>query len=93
VLRTGITGRSAQLSIDAQRTAHAAIHELAHQVAGGRLAPEFMTERNEPDYARFESGYDPADPLDQAIMATRAAVFPEHGMMPLPSGSGIPGRI
>jgi acetoin utilization protein AcuC len=25
-----------QLSIDAQRTAHAAIHELAHQVAGGR---------------------------------------------------------
>jgi acetoin utilization protein AcuC len=124
-----------QLSIDAQRIAHAAIHELAHQVAGGRwlltggggydvlqvvprtwahllaeaaghpidpgaripaawrelafrrtgrLAPEFMTEGNEPDYARFESGYDPADPLDQAIMATRAAVFPEHGMMPLP---------
>ena len=51
----------------------------------GRLAPEFMTEGNEPDYARFESGYDPADPLDQAIMATRAAVFPpEHGMTPLP---------
>jgi hypothetical protein len=42
----------------------------------GRRAPEFMSEGNEPDYARFESGYDPADPLDQAIMATRAAVFP-----------------
>ena len=25
-----------RLSIDAQRAAHAAIHELAHQVAGGR---------------------------------------------------------
>ena len=50
----------------------------------GRQAPEFMTEGNEPGYARLESGYDPADPLDQAIMATRAAVFPEHGMTPLP---------
>jgi acetoin utilization protein AcuC len=43
-----------------------------------------MTEGTEPAYARFESGYDPADPLDQAIMATRAAVFPEHEMTPLP---------
>jgi len=43
-----------------------------------------MTEGTEPAYARFESGYDPADPLDQAIMATRAAVSPEHGMTPLP---------
>ena len=50
----------------------------------GRQAPEFMTERAPAGYARFESGYDPADPLDQAIMATRTAVFPEHGMMPLP---------
>jgi acetoin utilization protein AcuC len=124
-----------QLSIDAQRAAHAAIHELAHQMAGGRWlltggggydllqvvprtwahllaeaagypidpaaripaawrehafrctgrpAPELMTEGNEPDYARFEFGYDPADQIDQAIMATRAAVFPEHGLMPLP---------
>ncbi len=124
-----------ELSIDAQRAAGAAIHELAHQVAGGRWlltggggydllqvvprtwahllaeaagcpidpgaripaawrehasrrtgvqAPEFMTEGNEPGYARFESGYDPADPLDQAIMATRTAIFPEHGMTPLP---------
>jgi acetoin utilization protein AcuC len=124
-----------RLSIDAQRTAHAAIHELAHQVAGGRWlltggggyellqvvprtwahllaeaaghpidpraripaawrehasrgtgrpVPESMTEGAETGYARFESGYDPADPLDQAIMATRAAVFPEHGLVPLP---------
>ena len=50
----------------------------------GLLAPEFMTERAPAGYAGFESGYDPADPLDQAIMATRAAVFPEHGMTPLP---------
>ncbi len=124
-----------RLSIDAQRIAGAAIHVLAHQVAGGRwlltggggydllqvvprtwahllaeaaghpidpgahipaawrehasrrtgrLAPEFMTEGAPAGYAGFESGYDPADPLDQAIMATGAAVFPEHGMTLLP---------
>jgi acetoin utilization protein AcuC len=50
----------------------------------GRLAPEFMTEGAPAGYASFESGYDPADPLDQAILATRTAVFPEHGMPLLP---------
>ena len=124
-----------RLSIDAQRAAHTAIHELAHQVAGGRwlltggggydllrvvprtwahllaeaagypidpgaripltwrehafrrmgrVTPEFMTDGSDPGYARFEVGYDPEDHFDQAIMATRAAVFPEHGLMPLP---------
>jgi acetoin utilization protein AcuC len=123
-----------ELSIDAQRAAHAAIHGLAHEVAGGRWlltggggyellqvvprtwthllaeaagqpidpaaptpaawreyaagrtgrqAPELMTEGSLGEYVSFESGYDPADPVDQAIMATRAAVFPEHGLMPL----------
>ena len=124
-----------RLSIDAQRVAHVAIHELAHEVAGGRWlltggggyellevvprtwthllaeaagcpidpraripaswreyafrrtgreAPEVMTEGSEPEFARFEAGYDPADPVDRAIIATRSAVFPEHGMMPEP---------
>jgi acetoin utilization protein AcuC len=123
-----------QLTIDAQRAAHAAIHELAHQVANGRWlltggggyellqvvprtwthllaeaagrpidpaaripaawrefaarrtgreAPELMTEGAPAEYASFESGYDPAEPVDQAIMATRVAVFPEHGLMPM----------
>jgi acetoin utilization protein AcuC len=124
-----------RLSIDGQRAAHAAIHQLAHQSAGGRWlltggggyerlhvvprtwahllaeaaghpidpqaripagwreyasrrtgrpAPELMTEGARARYSRFESGYDPADPVDQAIMATRHAVFPEHGLMPVP---------
>ena len=122
-----------ELSIDAQRAAHAAIHELAHQVADGnwlltggggyellqvvprtwthllaeaagrpidpaaripaawrefaagrtgRQAPELMTEGAQPQYASFESGYDPAEPVDQAILATRTAIFPEHGLLP-----------
>jgi acetoin utilization protein AcuC len=122
-----------ELTIDAQRTAHAAIHALAHETAGGRwlltggggyevvqvvprtwahllaeasgrpldpamptppawrdyvarrtraTAPEFMTEQAPATYPRFEDGYDPGEPVDRAIMATREAVFPLHGLMP-----------
>jgi acetoin utilization protein AcuC len=123
-----------ELTIDAQRAAHAALHELAHEVAGGRWlltggggyelvqvvprtwthllavaagrpvdpgtrvpaawreyaalragragTPELMTEGADASHAPFESGYDPADRIDQAILATRTAVFPEHGLTP-----------
>ncbi len=121
------------LTIDAQRAAHAAIHRLAHEVAGGRwlltggggyelvqvvprtwahllaeaagrpldpglptppgwrdyvarrtrtAAPEFMTERAPATWPPFEAGWDPDEPVDQAIMATRRAVFPLHGLVP-----------
>ncbi len=123
-----------ELSIDGQRTAHAAIHALAHELTDGRwlltggggyelvsvvprtwthliaeaagqpidpgtptplswreyatrrtglAAPEHMTDGEPAAFVPFESGYDPADPGDQAIMATRNAVFPLHGLMPL----------
>ena len=122
-----------QLTIDAQRAAHAAIHRLAHETAGGRwlatggggyslvevvprtwthllaeaagspidpqaetprtwreyvqrrtgrTAPESMTEGEPAEFISFDSGYDPAEPVDRAIMATRKAVFPLHGLMP-----------
>ncbi len=123
-----------RLTVDGQRTAHAAIHQLAHEAAGGRWlltggggyelvqvvprtwthllaeaagrpidpatatpdewraytkqrtgrdAPEQMTEGASGDYVAFESGFDPGDPIDQAIIATQRAVFPAHGLMPL----------
>jgi acetoin utilization protein AcuC len=122
-----------ELSIDAQRSAHAAVHALAHEVAGGRwlftggggyehvhvvprswthllfeaagrpldpasvtpglwreyvslatsrAAPETMTEGAPGTFTDYETGHDPADPVDRAIMATRKAVFPLHGLMP-----------
>jgi acetoin utilization protein AcuC len=122
-----------KLSIDAQRAAHAAIHSLAHEAAGGRWlltggggydlvyvvprtwthllaeasgqpidpgaptpaawrdyvarrtclpAPGSMTEGALAEFAPFESGYDPGDPVDRAIMATRNEVFPLHGLPP-----------
>jgi acetoin utilization protein AcuC len=45
-------------------------------------APELMTEGATGEFARFDAGYDPADPVDQAILATRSAVFPLHGLQP-----------
>jgi len=49
----------------------------------GRKAPERMTDGEPAEYVSFESGADPADPVDQSIIATQRAAFPVHGMMPL----------
>ena len=124
-----------ELTIDAQRAAHAAIHRLAHETADGRwlatggggyslvevvprtwthllaeaagrpvdpqsetpgswreyvqrrtgrTAPGSMTEGQPAEFTSFDSGYDPEEPVDRAILATRKAVFPLHGLMPLP---------
>jgi acetoin utilization protein AcuC len=126
---------SLEVTIDAQRTAHAAIHALAHETADGRwlltggggyqlvqvvprswthlLAeaagrpidpaaltpapwreyvawaateppPQVMTEGDPARFVPFDWGYDPTDPLDRAIMATRRVAFPEHGLLPHP---------
>ncbi|MEU5859672.1 MULTISPECIES: acetoin utilization protein AcuC [unclassified Nonomuraea] len=123
------------LSIDGQRAAYAALHELAHETAGGRwiavggggyelvqvvpriwthliaeaaghpvdpatptpeswrqyvrertgeVPPLTMTDGRHPEFHDFSDGYDPADPIDRAVMATRRAVFPLHGLDPMP---------
>jgi acetoin utilization protein AcuC len=122
-----------ELSLDAQRSAQAVLHELAHEIAGGRwlltggggyelvrvvprcwthlLAhaagrpvdpqaqtppgwrefvrdrtgrqpPETMTDGATAEFISFQSGSDPADPVDRSIQATRTAVFPAHGLNP-----------
>ncbi|GAA3963633.1 acetoin utilization protein AcuC [Actinomadura viridis] len=123
------------LSVDGQRTAYAALHRLAHELAGGRwlvtggggyelvqvvprawthllaeaagrsiapgtatpetwrefvrrrtdeIAPRRMTDGTDVvEVAGWGNGYDPASPVDQAVLATRRAVFPEHGLDPL----------
>ncbi|POM25569.1 Acetoin utilization protein AcuC [Actinomadura rubteroloni] len=122
------------LTVDGQRTAHAALHRLAHEVADGRwiatggggyelvqvvprawthllaeasgrpvapgtqtpddwrelvrartdeIAPRRMTDGRTVEFRPFDSGYDPANPVDQAIVATRRAVFPDLGLDPL----------
>lgn len=121
------------LTVDGQRTAAATIHELAHELTGGRwvavggggyeivsvvprawthllaeavgrpipghtpvpdewlehvaialrrTGPRRMTDGRNPSYVSWDTGYDPADWLDRAVVATRKAVFPLHGLDP-----------
>lgn len=48
----------------------------------GEFAPLYMTDGREVSYAPFVEGYDPGNPVDRAIHATRTAVFPSHGIDP-----------
>ncbi len=120
------------VSVDAQRAAAIAVHELAHEVADGRWlalggggyaiaqvvprawchllavamhepvavetpvpeawrayvaellgfpAPVVMGDGGVGDLSRpWGEGYDPADPVDRMILATRRAVFDWHGL-------------
>nr|WP_131739576.1 acetoin utilization protein AcuC [Actinomadura roseirufa] len=48
------------------------------------VAPLRMTDGTSVvEVSRWGNGYDPASPVDQAVLATRRAVFPEHGLDPL----------
>ena len=40
-----------------------------------------MTDGRNPQWRDWEAGYDPADRLDQAVLATRRAVFPLRGLL------------
>lgn len=44
-------------------------------------APRRMTDGRTPNWQAWDEGYDPADRLDQAILATRRAVFPLRGLL------------
>jgi acetoin utilization protein AcuC len=119
------------LSLDAQRESYVALHDLAHEAAGGRWValggggyeivdvvprawahllaiaahhpidpqvevPETwrvyveecygrqaaarMTDGRELWWRSWATGHDPEDAVDRAVMATRKAVFPLHGL-------------
>ncbi|MFP5282642.1 MAG: acetoin utilization protein AcuC, partial [Actinomycetes bacterium] len=48
----------------------------------GEHAPRVMTDYADVAYDDFTEGFSPASRLDQAILATRRAVFPELGLDP-----------
>ncbi|HEY3530424.1 MAG TPA: acetoin utilization protein AcuC [Nocardioides sp.] len=50
----------------------------------GRTAPARLTDGRDPAYRDWSEGYDPASWLDRSIMATRAEIFPFHGLDPRP---------
>ncbi|GFH36301.1 acetoin utilization protein AcuC [Streptomyces pacificus] len=48
-----------------------------------QFGPGRMTDgHTRPEWRSWEDGYDPADRLDQAVLATRRALFPLRGMLP-----------
>jgi acetoin utilization protein AcuC len=48
----------------------------------GVPAPQQMTDGAPATFIPFEAGYDPDDPVDAAVLATRTATFPRHGLLP-----------
>ena len=123
-----------ELSVDGQRAAYEAMHELAHEVCGGRWVatggggyaivdvvprswshllsvvagapidpslatpgdwrefvrsrvgrrpPLQMSDGADTSFEPWSKGFDPASLLDRSVQATRAAVFPSHGLDPL----------
>ena len=48
----------------------------------GRRGPARMTDGQEAVFEDWSVGFDPGDGVDRAIMATRKAVFPLHGLNP-----------
>ncbi|MGS2588640.1 acetoin utilization protein AcuC [Streptomyces hebeiensis] len=46
-----------------------------------QLAPGRMTDGRTPEWQPWDAGYDPADRLDQAILAARKAAFPLRGLL------------
>jgi acetoin utilization protein AcuC len=50
----------------------------------GVAAPMRLTDGREPAYRPWEEGYDPGSWLDRQVHSTRTAVFPLHGLDPLP---------
>ncbi len=51
------------------------------RTALGRPGPAHMTDGRHPWAKPFDQGFDPGDPVDAAILATRSAVFPLHGLV------------
>ncbi len=48
-----------------------------------RSTPGLMTDGAPATYTAWAEGFDPADALDRAVLATKTAVFPSHGLDPL----------
>lgn len=49
---------------------------------GEVLQPRRMTDGVAVSWRGWESGYDPAEALDRAVVRVRRAVFPAHGLLP-----------
>jgi acetoin utilization protein AcuC len=80
---THLVGIAAGSPVDPESEVPASWREQVYARTGRVSAPLRMTDGRVPRWREWdESGYDPADAVDQAVLATRRAVFPAHGLLP-----------
>jgi acetoin utilization protein AcuC len=79
---THLVGIAAGAPVPPDTEVPASWRESVYARTGSPVAPQRMTDGREPVCRMWSEGYDPADPLDRAVQATRKAVFPAHGLLP-----------
>ncbi|HXW46444.1 MAG TPA: acetoin utilization protein AcuC [Streptosporangiaceae bacterium] len=79
---THLLAEAAGQPIDPAAATPQAWRDLVSELVGTEPAPQVMTEGAPATFAPFDNGYDPAEPVDQAILATRNATFPLNGLLP-----------
>ncbi|HET6635494.1 MAG TPA: acetoin utilization protein AcuC [Streptomyces sp.] len=80
---THLVGIAAGAPVTPESEVPASWREQVYARTGRATAPLRMTDGRDPVWRDWdESGYDPADAVDQAVLATRRAVFPAHGLLP-----------
>jgi len=78
-LMAEITGRPIDPAAELPEPYCAHVESTLH-----RASPKQMTDGHTPWARPFELGFDPQDQVDQAILATRRAVFPAWGLLAEP---------
>ncbi|MBD0293099.1 MAG: acetoin utilization protein AcuC [Jiangellaceae bacterium] len=79
---THLLGLAAGTPVDPQSAVPESWRQHVAARFGGRHGPTRMTDGGSTAYVDWTHGADPADWLDRAVAATRAAVFPLHGLDP-----------
>jgi acetoin utilization protein AcuC len=78
---THLVGIAAHLPVDPMTPVPPAWLQYVRERFGS-TPPARMTDGGNPEFRSWATGHDPADPVDRAVMATRKAVFPLHGLDP-----------
>ncbi len=80
---THLVGIAAGVPVPPESEVPDAWRKHVYARTGRASTPQRMTDGREPRWPDWdESGFDPADAVDQAVLATRRAVFPAHGLLP-----------
>ncbi|MFD5204970.1 acetoin utilization protein AcuC [Streptomyces sp. NPDC058375] len=77
---THLVGIAAHAPVDPESVVPPSWRDLVY-ARTRQLGPGRMTDGRTPSWQAWEDGYDPADRLDQAVLASRKASFPLRGLL------------